>query len=177
MRYHTKINKYFISAKVLTYNAIVSTLDDTSLTNDKLIRTLPLAGILICGNWVVQSEFLYPPNSVSGINGVPADLMCRARDYILYKFSRSLELDRLQTTSIVQIPPEECLEILNSIGRLNSNKKWQFLLPPDTTFESKHQELVERQDLYWKAKEDKYLELEVNRSPKRVRKKSIRENK
>lgn len=167
----------FISAKVLSYSGIIKTIDDDTVTSEKLIRTLPLAGMLICGNWVVQSEFLYPPNSVSSVNGVPAELMCRARDYILYKFSKFIDFDRPFVTSIVQLPPEECLEILKSVGRLNSNKKWQFILPPDTTFESKHQELVQRQEAYWKAKEDKYLELEANRSPKRVRKKSVRESK
>lgn len=161
----------------MSYSDIVKAIDDCNVTSEKLIRTLPLAGMLIRGNWVVQSEFLYPPDSVSSVNGVPAELMCRARDYILYKFSKSNEFDRPHVTSIVQLPPEECLEILKSVGRINSNKKWEFILSPDTVFESKHIELVQRQEAYWKAKEEKYLELEAKRSPKRVRKKSVREYK
>lgn len=51
---------------------------------------------------------------------------------------------------------------------------WQLLQPPDPTFEDKYQELKERQEVYWRAKEVKFQEMESERS-KRPRKRSIRE--
>lgn len=164
-------------AKVLDYNSIVKLVGDKNVTGEKLVRTLPLAGILVRGNWVVQSEFLYPPKSVSSVNGVSAELMCRGRDYILYKFAKCDEIDRRQVAAIVLLPPEEVLEILKSVGRLNAQRKWEFMCASDPAFEAKHQELVQRQEVYWRAKEEKFNELEANKSPKRVRKKSVRESK
>lgn len=58
-------------------------LDNKTLEKEKVLRTLPSVGILVQGNWIVLSELLYPTDSVSGINGVPAEHMCRARDYIV----------------------------------------------------------------------------------------------
>lgn len=58
-------------------------LNDDTISADKVLRTLPSVGILVQGNWTVLSEILYPAGSISGTNGVPAELMCRARDYIV----------------------------------------------------------------------------------------------
>lgn len=58
-------------------------LNDKTLSTEKVIRALPSVGILVQGNWIVLSEILYPPESMSGLHGVPADLMCRARDYVV----------------------------------------------------------------------------------------------
>lgn len=52
-------------------------------TTEKVLRTLPSVGILLKGCWTILSEILYPDGSVSAINGVPAELMCRARDYVV----------------------------------------------------------------------------------------------
>lgn len=58
-------------------------LNDKTLGTERVIRTLPSVGILVQGNWIVLSEILYPTDSVSGLHGVSAELMCRARDYIV----------------------------------------------------------------------------------------------
>lgn len=56
---------------------------DAKITQEKIIRTLPQVGILIHGNWVPQSEILYPAETLSNANGVCSELMIRARDYIV----------------------------------------------------------------------------------------------
>lgn len=56
---------------------------DKTITAEKLIRALPLVGILLRGNWIAQSEILFPAETLSNSNGVSADLMIRARDYIV----------------------------------------------------------------------------------------------
>lgn len=55
-------------------------------STEKVLRTLPSVGILLKGCWTVLSEIIYPEGSVSAINGVPAELMCRARDYVVSYF-------------------------------------------------------------------------------------------
>lgn len=35
------------------------------------------------GNWIVNSELIYVKDTVSSYNGIPAELMCRARDYVV----------------------------------------------------------------------------------------------
>lgn len=70
---------------MLKFSAILELIKecDKTITADKLIRALPLVGILIRGNWIAQSEILYPVETLSNSNGVSADLMIRARDYIV----------------------------------------------------------------------------------------------
>lgn len=59
---------------------------------------------------------------------------------------------------------------------MDNTKNWILILPPDISFETKYQELKQRQDIYWKAKEVKFQEMEENILPRRTRKKSIRES-
>lgn len=56
---------------------------DKTITADKLIQALPLVGVLLHGNWIAQSLVLYPAETLSNLNGVPAELMIRARDYVV----------------------------------------------------------------------------------------------
>lgn len=53
------------------------------LTADTLLKNLPKVAVLVRGNWVVKSEVLYPSNTLSATSGVPAELMCRTRDYVV----------------------------------------------------------------------------------------------
>lgn len=55
--------------------------DGTTVEN--LLKTLPKVAVLVQGNWIVKSEILYPQGTFSATSGVPADLMCRARDYVV----------------------------------------------------------------------------------------------
>lgn len=71
------------TAKALSFNQLMELLPDKTITTEKVLRVLPLAGILIQGNWVPQSEIIYPPETFSEINGVSSELMCRGRDYIV----------------------------------------------------------------------------------------------
>lgn len=48
-----------------------------------VLKYLQQVAVLVQGNWVVNSELIYIKDSVSSQNGIPAELMCRARDYIV----------------------------------------------------------------------------------------------
>lgn len=76
-------------AKMLTFDDILRVLQeckDKKTTTEKVLRTLPQVGILIHGNWVLQSELLYPNETLSNANGVKSELMIRARDYVVLFF-------------------------------------------------------------------------------------------
>lgn len=108
---------------------------------------------------------------MSSTNGVSAELMCRARDYILYQFYRNEIIDRKKISSVVQIPSEEVKEILLTVAKWNSKSGWKLLLPPNLHFDERYQELKQRQDVFWRAKDEMFQELESEaKSPRRKRK-------
>lgn len=79
-----------------------------------------------------------------------------------------------------QIPPDEVKQILLTVAKLDTTKnKWHLLQSPDVQFEKNNQELKQRQDVYWRAKELKFQEMEMEQKSqsKRSRKRSIREGK
>lgn len=130
---------------------------------------------MIQGNWIVQSEAIYPTKSVSPTNGVSAELMCRARDYILYQFYRNEFIDRKKISVVTQIPPDEVKEIMLTISKFCGKDGWQLLRAPNLQFEEKYPDLKQRQDVFWRSKDEVFLELEQEaRSPRRKRKISIK---
>lgn len=78
--------------------------------------------------------------------------------------------------SATQLPPAETLDVLSTVGRVNATKRWELLLPPDKEFEQKHPELVQRQELHWRATEQSYSEMDWAKETKRVRKRSTRKS-
>uniref|UniRef100_A0A182QF70 DNA-directed RNA polymerase III subunit RPC5 n=1 Tax=Anopheles farauti TaxID=69004 RepID=A0A182QF70_9DIPT len=175
-------------AKVITFRQILDLLPDRTLAPEKVLRLLPQIGWLIRGNWVVQSEFIYTEGSVSGTNGVIAEQMRKARDYILFRFTKCDKLERHQLATITQLPVEEIRDILCSIAKLNAtDRTWSMLLPPNECFQSvDEQEISDRQSAFWTARSDKFSEMERNNSvsttgtvssgSKRIRKRSTRDS-
>lgn len=184
---------------MVSLSQLLTILDDKTVTEEKVVRILPLIGLLIRGNWVVQSEVLYPPETFSSINGISSEIMCRSRDYVVsisrfsltrrgvpwpLKKSLSVQLhqlvkrnfvDRQKISLVIQLPPEEVKEILQSVAQVSS-RGWELPLMPDLKFEGKYPELVQRQEMFWRSKEDLFSEMESEKVPKRVRKRSIRES-
>ncbi|XP_076271749.1 RNA polymerase III subunit E [Rhynchophorus ferrugineus] len=124
-------------------------------TADSLLKTLQKVAVLVRGNWVVKSEVLYPDNSLSAVSGVPAELMCRARDYILYLFTKHQYVERKKVSSLLKIPAEEVKEIFSGISKLRThNKGWELSQPTDQDFINKHADLVQRQSQFWENRYD-----------------------
>jgi len=48
-----------------------------------IITHLRTIAILVRGNWTIKSEELYPENSISAHFGLPSEVMCYLRDYIV----------------------------------------------------------------------------------------------
>ncbi|XP_055686497.1 DNA-directed RNA polymerase III subunit RPC5 [Lutzomyia longipalpis] len=169
-----QIKNILIDVKMVSLSQLLAILNDRNITEEKVVRILPLIGLLIRGNWVIQSEVLYPAESFSSTNGIPSEVMCRSRDYVLYQLVRRNFVDRQKIGVVIQLPPEEVKEILMSVAQVSS-RGWELPLMPDVRFESKYPELVQRQEMFWRSKEDLFSEMESEKVPKRVRKRSIRE--
>ncbi|XP_058054854.1 DNA-directed RNA polymerase III subunit RPC5 [Anopheles bellator] len=172
-------------AKVITFGQILELLPDRTVSPEKVLRLLPQVGWLIRGNWVAQSEFIYLEGTVSGTNGVPAEQMRKARDYILFRFTKCDRLERHHLAIITQLPSEEIREILGSVAKMNAaDRSWSLLQPPNESFGVDEQEISERQNAFWAARADKFGEMERasnsggggGSGAKRVRKRSMRDS-
>ncbi|ALC43022.1 Sin [Drosophila busckii] len=166
-------------AKMLSFADMIHILAehiDPNVSADKVLALMPQVGILLHGNWVPKSEVLYPEKMLSHANGVSAEQMIRARDYVLYRFSRTMWLQRQRVMAATQLPPAETLDVLSTVARVNASKRWELLLPPDTEFEQRHAELVERQELHWRAMEESFSHMDWAKETKRVRKRSTRKS-
>lgn len=152
-------------SRVVSLQTLLRLLDDSALPLDKVLRTLNLVGVLVRGNWVLQSELLYPPSSVSGTNGVSAEFMCKARDYVLYQFTKVDQLNRAKIAFSTQIPTEEAKEILETVARLLPNKMWELLESPNLEFEKKYPEITNLQQMYFNSKEPIFTTMENVKFP------------
>lgn len=153
-----KIN-YFILAKIITFQQLMILLSSGEPLNpENVLRTLPQVASLCRGNWVVRSDILYPKDTFSSISGVPANVMCRARDYVLYLFTQNQYVERRKVSSVIKLPAEEVKEIFTGISRLRTNKGWELLLPTDNNFIDKYPDVVQRQQLFWEAKQKQFNE-------------------
>lgn len=172
-------------AKVLPFKSLMNMVAGPGVNAEKVLRNLALCGTLISGNWTLQSEVLYPSTFKSTINGINSELMCRGRDYVLYKLMQNdfESLNRQRIGIVTQLPSEETKEVLESVAYLTfkkddfGNKKsvWELLKPPDIDFEKRHPDLVQRQEALWKAQEEKFIEMEHEKPEKRKRTRSVRE--
>jgi len=73
-------------ARMLSFSDVISILAehvDPHVAADKVLALLPQVGILLHGNWVPKSEVVFPEKVLSHANGVSAEQMIRARDYIV----------------------------------------------------------------------------------------------
>lgn len=184
LNYHFII-KFFsllFIAKILSYDALKKMLTDSQLTDEKILRNLLLCGLMVRGNWTLQSDILFPDNYVSFKGGVPGELMSRGRDYVINKLLKNemKTFSKKRLCAVTQLPVNEVQEILESIACLNTDGKtkyWEFTKSPDYDFEKRHQDIVQRQDSIWKSQEEKFAEMESEKQEKRPRKKSIRDSK
>ncbi|XP_046434303.1 DNA-directed RNA polymerase III subunit RPC5 [Neodiprion fabricii] len=143
-----------------------------------VLKYLQQVAVLVQGNWIVNSELVYPKDTVSAHNGIPSDLMCRARDYVLLAFTESQHIDRKTISSVVKLPSEEVSEIFTNLARHQTKKGWSLILPRNQDFLDRHPEIAQRQEMLWEAKRKHLREAMEphNQPPQRQRRKSNRES-
>ncbi|KAK4874932.1 hypothetical protein RN001_014292 [Aquatica leii] len=167
-------------AKIMTFQQLMMVLVGCEgLTPDSLLKTLPLVAVLVRGNWIVKSDILFPNNTFSAISGVPAELMCRARDYILILFTKNQYVERRKVSSVIKVPSEEIKEIFIGISKLRNNKGWELALPVDIEFINKYPDVVQKQSSIWETREQQlsdFFKDNASKDKKRRKSKSVSED-
>ncbi|XP_054899176.1 DNA-directed RNA polymerase III subunit RPC5 [Poeciliopsis prolifica] len=123
---------------------LASGTDQTSV-----LRCIQQVALLVQGNWVVKSDVLYPKNTCSAHSGVPAEVLCRGRDFVMWRFTQERSVMRKEIASIIKLPPEDVKEFLEHVASPRVNRGWEFLLPTDADFIKKHPDIAHRQNMLW----------------------------
>uniref|UniRef100_A0A672FYE9 Polymerase (RNA) III (DNA directed) polypeptide E n=1 Tax=Salarias fasciatus TaxID=181472 RepID=A0A672FYE9_SALFA len=123
---------------------LASGTDSTSV-----LRCIQQVALLVQGNWVVKSDVLYPKNTCSPHSGVPAEVLCRGRDFVMWRFTLERSVMRKEIASIIKLPPEDVKEFLEQVAAPRINRGWEFLLPTDADFIKKHPDVAHRQHMLW----------------------------
>ncbi|XP_048465411.1 DNA-directed RNA polymerase III subunit RPC5 isoform X3 [Rhincodon typus] len=114
-----------------------------------VLRCIQQVAMLVQGCWVVKSDVLYPKDSCSPHSGVAAEVLCRGRDFVMWKFTQDLWVIRKEVAAVIKLPPEDVKDFLEQMAVPRINKGWEFLLPPDAEFVKKHPDVVQRQYMLW----------------------------
>uniref|UniRef100_A0A8C7QQG9 Polymerase (RNA) III (DNA directed) polypeptide E n=1 Tax=Oncorhynchus mykiss TaxID=8022 RepID=A0A8C7QQG9_ONCMY len=110
-----------------------------------VLRCIQQVALLVQGNWVVKSDVLYPKNSCSPHSGVPAEVLCRGRDFVMWRFTQERSVMRKEVTLL----PEDVKDFLEHMAVPRINRGWEFLLPSDSDFIKKHPDVAQRQHMLW----------------------------
>ncbi|XP_053607153.1 DNA-directed RNA polymerase III subunit RPC5 [Plodia interpunctella] len=169
-----QIRELLISARMLTFSDLRSLVRtaEGALSEAALVPALSGAACCVRGVWAPRSRDVFARPA-----RVPQRLMCAARDHVLYLFTQHPYVDRRKVAAAVRLPPQEVTEILTSVAKYNPPSGWELLLPPDLAFEAKYPDVMQRQNLYWEARQRLFNEMLIGENiPKRQRKKSQRES-
>eukprot|EP00066_Takifugu_rubripes_P010721 XP_003978772.1 PREDICTED: DNA-directed RNA polymerase III subunit RPC5 [Takifugu rubripes] len=123
---------------------LASGTDSTSV-----LRCIQQVALLVQGNWVVKSDVLYPKNTCSPHSGVPAEVLCRGRDFVMWRFTLERSLMRKEAAAVIKLPPEDVKDFLEQVAAPRVNRGWEFLLPTDEDFIRKHPDVAHRQQMLW----------------------------
>nr|XP_040132985.1 DNA-directed RNA polymerase III subunit RPC5 isoform X2 [Ictidomys tridecemlineatus] len=137
------------NVKVMPFANLMSLLGP-SVDSVAVLRGIQKVAMLVQGNWVVKSDILYPKDSSSPHSGVPAEVLCRGRDFVLCA--------------------EDVKDFLEHMAVVRINKGWEFILPCDGEFIKKHPDVVQRQHMLWtgiQAKLEKVYNLVKETMPKK----------
>ncbi|CAF4823670.1 unnamed protein product [Pieris macdunnoughi] len=168
------IKEILLDAKLMTFTELREAVRRSGLQSGDAALLGALGGAACCvrGLWAPRSHDVYPRATPA-----PPRLLCAARDHVLYLFTQHPYVDRRKITAAVRLPASDVLGILQSVAKLNPNTGWELLLPPDLAFEAKYPEIIQRQNLYWEARQRQFNEMLMGECvPKRQRKKSQRDS-
>ena len=146
-----QVKALLINAKILRFSQLISHLPKSSDVS-VVLKYVQQVALLVQGNWVVKSEVLYPPNTSSANSGTPAETLCIARDYILWRFCQNRYLMRKDVAQIVKLPSEDLKEILEQLSKMKVHKGWEFQGEYDHDFIRHHSDVCSRQAMVWDAK-------------------------
>ncbi|EZA54847.1 hypothetical protein DMN91_006874 [Ooceraea biroi] len=139
-----------------------------------ILKYLQQVALLVQGNWVVNSELLYPKDAQSDTS----ELMCKARDHILLLFIEQQFVNYNMLSSFIKLQQDEIDKIFAGIATYVPKKGWRLNTLPDWSFYESHPEVAQRQKVFWDAKQKLLREMleTQNQLPQRQRRKSHRES-
>ena len=172
-----QIRSILCSSKVISFNKCMHLLqlnvnknrlidsNCSELDVQLVIRFLQQYAQLVQGNWVVKSDVIYPknfkasshfdPNSIPFTN-ISTEMLCKARDYVLFKFTKEESLSRLELIEQVKIPPSVIGEILSQFSFFNKEtRSWHFIYSKDEKFIANHKAIVDNQAQIWDAQSNR----------------------
>ncbi|XP_046342600.1 DNA-directed RNA polymerase III subunit RPC5-like [Haliotis rufescens] len=117
-----------------------------------VLRSLQQVAVLVQGCWVVKSEVLYPKEACSPHSGISSEILCRGRDYVMWKFTQSRHVVRKDVSSVIKLPAEDVKDILEQMSKVKANKGWEFVCEFDKEFTDRYTDIVQRQKMLWDAK-------------------------
>lgn len=152
-----RVRQLLLRAKIVQFSQLLSLLGHE---NDVagMLRAVQQCAVLVRGNWLVRSDLLYPKDSFSASGKVPAELMCRARDYILHRFTQERFVEQEKLQKITNLGPEEMNEILSQFAKPRSGRGWELQRPYDNDFITRYPEVLQRQQMMWEAKQKQLQE-------------------
>ncbi|XP_013203187.1 DNA-directed RNA polymerase III subunit RPC5 isoform X2 [Microtus ochrogaster] len=157
------------NVKVMPFANLMSLLGP-SVDSVAVLRGIQKVAMLVQGNWVVKSDILYPKDSSSPHSGMPAEVLCRGRDFVMWKFTQSRWVVRKEVAAVTKLCAEDVKDFLEHMAVVRINKGWEFLLPYDLEFIKKHPDVVQRQHMLWsgiQAKLEKVYNLVKETMPKK----------
>lgn len=157
------------NVKVMPFANLMSLLGP-SVDSVAVLRGIQKVAMLVQGNWVVKSDILYPKDSSSPHSGVPAEVLCRGRDFVMWKFTQSRWVVRKEVAAVTKLCTEDVKDFLEHMAVVRINKGWEFILPYDGEFIKKHPDVVQRQNMLWigiQAKLEKVYNLVKEAMPKK----------
>ncbi|KAL2766335.1 DNA-directed RNA polymerase III subunit RPC5 isoform 2 [Daubentonia madagascariensis] len=157
------------NVKVMPFANLMSLLGP-SVDSVAVLRGIQKVAMLVQGNWVVKSDILYPKDSSSPHSGVPAEVLCRGRDFVMWKFTQSRWVVRKEVATVTKLCAEDVKDLLEHMAVVRINRGWEFVLPYDGEFIRKHPDVVQRQHMLWtgiQAKLEKVYNLVKESMPKK----------
>ncbi|XP_005054599.1 PREDICTED: DNA-directed RNA polymerase III subunit RPC5 [Ficedula albicollis] len=136
------------NVKVMPFANLLSLLG-SGTDSTAVLRCVQQVALLVQGNWVVKSDVLYPKDTSSPHSGVPAEVLCRGRDFVMWKFTQDRWVVRKEVAAVTKLCPEDVKDFLEHMSVARINKGWEFMLPYDEDFVKKHPDIVQRQQMLW----------------------------
>ncbi|NXS93966.1 RPC5 polymerase, partial [Jacana jacana] len=136
------------NVKVMPFANLMSLLG-SGTDSTAVLRCIQQVAMLVQGNWVVKSDVLYPKDTSSPHSGVPAEVLCRGRDFVMWKFTQDRWVVRKEVATVTKLCPEDVKDFLEHMSVARINKGWEFVLPYDEDFVKKHPDIVQRQHMLW----------------------------
>jgi len=158
MTFTDRIRALMRSVRAIRFTELLAVLKlltelSSSLDGLEVLRHLQQYAVLIQGCWVVKSDVLYAKDSTSELTGTPAEVLCRARDFVLWRFEQGQSISRKDiSTASVRLATEDEREILDKIARRSATgRSWEFRMERDAEFlsDERYRQVIKRQENLW----------------------------